>query len=112
MHQTRLDHILQQISPDKLKRKYSQLVSTQPLADLPCALDLLSRMLRLEWQGEAARLSARDALAHEFFDADVVVPVTPTCDKEQRRRFAGVRKRLQQLHEVRCWSLSLACCCC
>ena len=55
-------------------------------------------MLRDNWQTEGARVSARDALAHEFFGANVVVPVAPICDKEQRRRFAGVRKRLQQLH--------------
>ena len=95
-----------QIGLVKLNRRYSHPPPSQPLADLPVALDLLDRILRIEWQGEGARLSARDALAHPFFAAKAEELVRQGCVEEQRR-FAGVRTRLQQLHEVRC-SLSPA----
>jgi hypothetical protein len=98
--QKRLDFISQQIGPDKLKRMYCQTSPTQPLADLPVALDLLDRILRLQWQGEGARLSARDALAHDFFGGNSCATVRQ-CSKEEKSRFAVVRKRLQQLYKVR-----------
>lgn len=95
-----------QIGFVKLTRRYNHPPPSQPLADLPVALNLLDRILRIEWQGEGARLSARDALAHPFFAGKAEQPVGQGCLEEQRR-FAGVRTRLQQLHEVRC-SLSPA----
>lgn len=96
-----------QIGFVKLTRRYNHPPPSQPLADLPVALNLLDRILRIEWQGEGARLSARDALAHPFFAGKAEQPVGQGCLEEQRR-FAGVRTRLQQLHEVRCCAFSRA----
>ncbi len=91
-----LNFILQQIGLENLKKTVTTLPCSPPLPDLPAAVELLDRMLHSDWQGENARISAKDALAHRFFgSAEHAVP-----SSEEKIRFKEVQVELQRLQKV------------
>ncbi len=103
VEQEKLDHILSQIGLENLQKFHAPIApsaaAAERLADLPVAVKLLDLMLRSDWQTEGARVSARDALAHEFFGKGEGSPAVEGRDEEQRME--RVRSDLQQLEKVR-----------
>ncbi len=95
----RLHFILQQIGLENLKNTVTTLPGNPPPHDLPVAVELLDRMLRCDWQGENARISAKDALAHSFFGSTAGEQVLPFSD--EKIRFKEVQVELQRLQTVR-----------
>jgi serine/threonine protein kinase len=93
----RLNFILQEI--DLLKNTVTTLPGAPPLHDLPVAVELLDRMLRRDWQGENARISAKDALSHSFFGSAASEQAVPLSD--EKKRFKEVQVELQRLQKVR-----------
>jgi serine/threonine protein kinase len=100
----RLNFILQEIGLENLKNTITTLPGTPPPHDLPVAVELLDRMLRRDWQGENARISAKEALAHGFFGSAASEQAVPLGDEKIRFKEVQVQlQRLQKVCECKCW---------
>ena len=93
-----LNFILQQIGLENLKKTVTTPPGSPPLPDLPVAVELLDRMLHSDWQGDNARISAKDALAHCFFGSAASEHAVPSS--EEKIRFKEVQTELQLLQKV------------
>ena len=94
----RLKFILQEIGLQNLKNTVTTPPGAPPLHDLPVAVELLDRMLRRDWQGENALISAKDALSHSFFGSAASEQAVPLSD--EKIRFKEVQVELQRLQKV------------
>jgi serine/threonine protein kinase len=103
----RLNFILQEIGLQNLKNTVTTLPGAPPLHDLPVAVELLDRMLHRDWQGENARISAKDALSHSFFGSTASEQAVPLSD--EKIRFKEVQVELQRLQKVREWKRLCLC---
>jgi hypothetical protein len=102
----RMNYILEQIGLEKLTKSHACIASAPPDDDdLAAAIDLLSKLLQEEWQGESARICAGKALEHEFFSRGSSEQFSAAAAREriagEKKRFKDVGSSLRQIERVR-----------